>query len=82
MAASQSSGRRPSGSATLTCADIPWSVPRRAPSKPLEVTKTRSAEVSPTLAETERMRSAPGTERAASSMAAAARRRAWASSRS
>ena len=63
-------GRR--GRRRSPAADIPWSVPRRAPSKPLEVTKTRSAEVSPTPAETERMRSAPGTARAASSMASAA----------
>ena len=80
LAASQSSGRRPSGSRTLTSQDIPKSVARRKPSKPFEWTCQRSEAVSPKPAVQERMASDPGADRAAASIAWAVRSRAVISS--
>ena len=66
---------RPSGSFTLTSAEIKNDVSRRAPSKPFEVTRQVSESVSLKLEVTERIASAPLTERAAASISFATSRR-------
>ena len=73
--AAYSSGRRPSGSCTVTSAPIQKSVPCRSPSKPFVWTSALSERVSETLVETDRIASAPRTARAAVSTASASARR-------